>query len=162
MTPQQTVDLMRLVTQCSPAMRLAEGTPAVWHRLLADLPFEAACNAVIAHYATERRFITPADIREGVARAADLLAPDEDLAWLEAQSVATNEGIGRGQLHPAVERAYQALGGAWGINSGQAGTVRAQFRDAYRAARDRHDREVLGGLMDERLVERAERQEITP
>lgn len=159
MTPQETLDLLRLVTQCSPVMKLAEGTPPVWHRLLGDLPFDAACAAVLEHYAIESRFITPADIRARVAKRFGLLAPGEDEAWRAAVEVASADGVGRSLLPSAVREAYDTVGGAGGIRTGLASTVRAQFRDAYREARSRHDQGVLGRPMSE-LVAAQQRTEI--
>lgn len=70
---------------------------------------------------------------------------------MSACHVASAEGIGRKALPVAVREAYDAVGGAQGIRSGRSDTVRAQFREAYRAAQARVDRDVVGSSLQRRI-----------
>lgn len=145
MKPTQTVQLVRLIAQIWPSMRINEHTPDAWHPLLEDLDFDAAVQAVKDVAKVSSAYIAPADIRRQVAASAGLLAPSEDVAWQQAVDVALAEGIGRSRLHPAVAQAYANVGAAPGIRQGQPGPTRAAFITAYRQIRETHERHVLAG-----------------
>ncbi|MFI8294469.1 hypothetical protein ACIGCZ_00830 [Streptomyces nigra] len=79
MTPAETAELLGL---CAAFDRRTIGKTDVlaWQTVLADVTAEAAKQAVTAHYATETRWIMPADIRQAVLRqradtAADYQGP---------------------------------------------------------------------------------------
>lgn len=79
MTPSQTAELL---TFCAAFDRRTIGKADVlaWHTVLADIDYDAARHAVTAHYATETRWIMPADIRQAVRKhradtAADYQGP---------------------------------------------------------------------------------------
>jgi hypothetical protein len=118
-----------------------------WLSVLGDVGWDEAHAAVLAHYATRTDCVMPAHVRRHAAATSGRLAPDDDEAFRLAAAVASAEGEGRGQLHPAVRDAYDTVGGSYGF-AVPASTVRAQFRDAYRSARERHDERVLLGRLD--------------
>lgn len=79
MTPAETAELLGL---CAAFDRRTIGKADVlaWQTVLADIDTDAARQAVTAHYATETRWIMPADIRQHVlqqraATAADYQGP---------------------------------------------------------------------------------------
>lgn len=152
MTPQEAIGLLALVRATWPGMSVVEGMDRTWAALFSDVPAGAATEAVLRLGRRTSRFLAVADIRREVARMAGLLAPDEDLAWRGATAVAVDGGLGRNQLHPVVAAVYTDMGGASGPLALGGTTVRAQFRDAYRQARDRHDADVLDAGLDRRLA----------
>jgi hypothetical protein len=142
----ETVRLLALVTRLWPWAQLQVGTPQAWQLAMDDLPYALVEQALLAVARTEQRPPTVATLRHQVAATAGLLAPDEDVAWGLALAVASKEGVGRKHLPGPVAEAYDTVGGAHGMTmQGAPATVRAQYRDAYRAARDRHDRALLAG-----------------
>ncbi|MBC2903186.1 hypothetical protein [Streptomyces cupreus] len=79
MTPAETAELLGL---CAAFDRRTIGRTdvAAWTTVLADIDLTAAKAAVTAHYATETRWIMPADIRQAVRQhradtAADIQGP---------------------------------------------------------------------------------------
>lgn len=75
MTPAETAELLGF---CAAFDRRTVGKADVlaWQTVLADLPFDAARQAVIQHYATETRWIMPANIRNAVRAARAETAAD--------------------------------------------------------------------------------------
>lgn len=111
MTPAQTAELLAF---CAAFDRRTVGKADVlaWQTVLVDLDYDAARQAVAEHYATETRWIMPADIRGAVRRsratAADSIQgpglpaeiPDADpddvpayLAALRAQRTRAADGM---------------------------------------------------------------------
>lgn len=84
-------------------------TVTAWLAVMGDLRFEDCRDAVLAHYATSREWIMPADIRTAVkrlrakriAQAGDPtpppdLTPLETVAWLKER----NRRVGNGETAP--------------------------------------------------------------
>lgn len=111
MTPSETAELLGF---CAAFDRRTVGKADVlaWQAVLADIDYDAARQAVAAHYATETRWIMPADIRQAVIKmradtAADYQGPglsadipdaDPDdvtayLAAIRTQRVRAAEGL---------------------------------------------------------------------
>lgn len=92
---------------------------------------------------------TPGQIRETVLATRGVIAPDWDEAVTQVQQeVRAGRGNQWGDRtfapsHPAIEAAVKAMGG-WGVvhSSHLTETWRAQFRDAYKLAAARYDRET--------------------
>lgn len=94
---------------------------------------------------------TPGQIREKVLAGKGVTAPDWDQALTEVLdavragrgSVWPNVTTGHEPLHPVIEEAVRAMGGWHAIGQSNGGeTWRAQFRDAYKLAAGRFDREA--------------------
>lgn len=145
MTLDETVRVLAVVVSLWPQMRLEAATPDAWHHVLGDLPAADVEAAVIRLGRVQERPPSTATIRREVARAAGALAPDPDAALQSLLDVTAHDGEGRSTLHPTVRGLYDALGGCRGIRDASPGTLRAQFRDLYAAASERHDRGILGG-----------------
>lgn len=111
MTPSQTAELLGL---CAAFDRRTIGKADVlaWQTVLGDIEFDAAKRAVTQHYATETRWIMPADIRtavqqqrtsnvrdiHGAGQAAEVPDADPDdvpayLAALRAQRTRAADGM---------------------------------------------------------------------
>lgn len=95
-----------------------------WHRYLADLPFEAALEAVDArviagdHWAPRVGEIRRAAIERGLP---PLLWPDPDIAWQAAEDRlrAANSGVApKARFDPLVEDALRSAMRAAGTNDG--------------------------------------------
>ena len=106
MTPTQTVQLVALITQIWPSMKLNEFTADAWHPILEDLDFADAARAVNLLAKTHDGYIAPADIRRQTAREAGLLPVAEAQALQLAITVAGNMGGGRSALPGPARRAY--------------------------------------------------------
>lgn len=65
MTPAQTAELLALAAAFD-RRTLGKTDVLAWHTVLTDIDYEAAKQAVTQHYATETRWIMPADIRTAV------------------------------------------------------------------------------------------------
>jgi hypothetical protein len=79
MTPAETAELLGLAAAFD-RRTIGRTDIAAWTAVLADLELDAAKQAVTAHYATETRWIMPADIRQAVLKkraeaAADYQGP---------------------------------------------------------------------------------------
>jgi hypothetical protein len=75
MTPSQTAELL---TFCAAFDRRTIGKADVlaWQTVLTDIDYDAAKQAVTQHYATETRWIMPADIRQAVRKTRADAATD--------------------------------------------------------------------------------------
>ncbi|WP_073793147.1 zinc finger domain-containing protein [Streptomyces uncialis] len=67
MIPSQTAELLSFAAAFD-RRTIGEADVLAWQTVLADIDFNAARQAVTAHYATETRWIMPADIRQAVRR----------------------------------------------------------------------------------------------
>lgn len=144
MRPTQVNELVTRVSQIWPSMKLAGYTPDAWEPILEDLDYDDAYAAVYALARSHPGYIQPYDIRRQVADTAGLLPPDEADALRQAAAVAGLRGEGASRLHPAVQAAYRAMGGAVGFDAPPEIT-RPQWGRVYRDATARHERELLAG-----------------
>jgi hypothetical protein len=79
MTPAETAALLAYAAAFD-RRTLGETDVLAWHTVLTDITFDAAKQAVTAHYGRETRWIMPADIRQHVLKtradtAADIQGP---------------------------------------------------------------------------------------
>lgn len=65
MIPRETLNLVRLVANLCPAMRVEEHTAEAWHLVIGDLEAED-CVAAVRMVAARKPFIAPSDIVEQV------------------------------------------------------------------------------------------------
>jgi hypothetical protein len=150
------------LSECATVLTLIEGLwdhyearpgqPQAWASALCDVPVEAVLAAVVRLSRTEARAPSVAAIRGSVAESAGLLPVGAQDAFSLAQAVAVRDGVGRLMLPPLVRRFYDEFGGAGGQLRSSSSAVRAQFRDAYAAARDREVLDVLAGDLGGRLA----------
>lgn len=144
MTPTQTVQLVTIISQLWPSMKLNEFTADAWHLVLEDLDHDDARGAVIALTKARSGYITPHDIRHQCARAAGLLPPEEAAALQMAVTVAGNLGTGASLLPGPVRTAYWDMGGSPGFQCAPS-ILRAQWRTVYGDAVEAYERDLLGG-----------------
>lgn len=138
MTIAETARLIAILKMAWPAHPLEPETGGpVYHRALADIPFDLAERAVDEWLRTGKFFPAPSEIRELALRAGVGL-PAAEIAWQEAQRVIG--GYRPGDPAPrwsskVLEEAVAAVG--WTAikmcEADQLGTLRAQFRDTYNA-----------------------------
>ena len=156
--PSQTVRLLAIVQAATPAMRMTEMTPDVWHELLADVPFEAAQAAVYRHTKTSGAYLAPSDVRRLVAEDAGLLPPSTEEALRLAQKWANDQGEW-GPVHgrptpstsPTCPSRWEvaALLGSHFIAQSPSGVVHKRFEQAYRSVVERHVAQVLASDLGE-------------
>ena len=75
MTPSQAAELLAFAAAFD-RRTVGKADALAWHTVLADIDHDDARRAVAAHYATETRWIMPADIRQAVRAAHDEGARD--------------------------------------------------------------------------------------
>lgn len=75
MTPAQTAELLAFAAAFD-RRTVGKADVLAWHGVLGHLDYGAARDAVAGHYATETRWIMPADIREGVRHQRNVAAAD--------------------------------------------------------------------------------------
>ena len=147
MTPDESDRLYAYRAAMHPHHSATAEEVELWARLLADVPYEPAQQALDDHYRSTSTPIMPADIRAAVLRAAGVMAPDHGAAWSEAMnecSLARRDNRPPQWSHPAIGEAVRAVGGVFAVCSNEnLSTLAAQFRDAYRAAATRVDRQAL-------------------
>jgi len=137
-TIAETARLIAILKMAWPAHPLeAEQGAAVYHRALADIPFELAERAVDEWLRTGKFFPAASEIRELALRAGVGL-PAAEIAWREAQRVVG--GYRPGDAPPlwsskVLEETVASVG--WGTikmcDVDNVGTTRAHFRDTYNA-----------------------------
>jgi hypothetical protein len=84
MTPSQTAELLGFAAAFD-RRTVGKADALAWHTILADITFDAAKQAVAAHYAVETRWIMPADIRNAVTKNRADTASDFQGAGLTAE-----------------------------------------------------------------------------
>ena len=144
MTPREVVQLVGIVSQIWPSMKINEYTADAWRPLLEDLGYPDAEQAVSALAKTRPGYITVYDIRRQTAKAVGLLPPHEAEALQMAVKVASDLGVGAGKLHPAVGAAYWNMGGSPGF-AAPSGVLRSQWAKVYAEACEQIELALLGG-----------------
>jgi hypothetical protein len=81
---------------------IGEADVEAWHLILADLDTNDCANAVRDHYATQRDWIMPADVRNAAVRTQRKRAADLAIAEREAQIEAENGGVLAFRTVPAI------------------------------------------------------------
>lgn len=144
MTPPEAVQLVRIVRQLWPSMKIEEHTPDAWHMVLDDIELGDALKAV-RHLARSRSgYIAPADIRRRVAAEAGLLPLAEAEALNAAARVASLKGVGASGLDLVTQQAYRDMGGATAFEAPM-GVLRAQWAKVYHAIAEPYVEELLAG-----------------
>ncbi|MCK9929365.1 hypothetical protein MXD62_19635 [Frankia sp. Mgl5] len=155
------VELLELIDAYSPGFGSKDRQKvvfAVWAVQMQEIPTRVATDAVHTYYATESRWITPADVRRYGAASAGVLPPDTATAqtqaielwnWYQrARPGCQPDPDSRPKIHPATEATIKAVGGienAININ-------RYDWRDAYRAQVAAFEQRALapGGILTAR------------
>ncbi len=140
MTPSETSDLMAQLMRMYPREQVEPSRLRMYCELLADLEIETAMAALRRVVAKSEWFPSVAAIRGECAIAALDAYPEPELAWGEVLSEIRRVGMNREPAfaNPHTAAAVDAMG--WRdlcLSSEGDVAVRAQFREAYRASRDR-------------------------
>lgn len=167
MKPTETVELVGMITQIWPSMKINQHTAKAWHLVLADLPYDAAQQAVANLAKFKIGYIGVADIRRQAAEDAGLLPIEEGIAYDMAAKVGLNQGTGARMLPGPVQDAYWQMGGAPSFE-GDAFMVRARWNKIYAACCEKRTKDLLSGDLGAcillaraaALVEGHQRQEI--
>lgn len=119
----------------------SDNSAAIWSRALADLPFEAAQQAVLRLVRTHKFRPSIAEIRQAVLELVDPLPTTEE-AWEEARNAARtfspyHGGILHEWSHPLIEQAARVVGIETMAYSEEPTVVAAQFRRVYENLRER-------------------------
>lgn len=143
MTPEQIVETVGMLGLAF-GRRIESETFDVYEFALADLDVEDHRAVVKRVLRTMERWPSPAALRKAILDQFGLLAPDEDQAWEMAFAFATSRRTeGLDSLPYPVVEAYKVVGGSWSIKTGDRAVTHAQFREAYRRAKERADRATL-------------------
>lgn len=119
----------------------SDNAAAIWSRALADLPFEAAQQAVLRLVRTHTFRPSIAEIRQAVLELVDPLPTTEE-AWEEARNAARtfspyHGGVLHEWSHPLIEQAARVVGIETMAYSEEPTVVAAQFRRVYENLRER-------------------------
>jgi len=119
----------------------SDNAAAIWSRALADLPFEAAQQAVLLLVRTHKYRPSIAEIRQTVFELVDPL-PTAEEAWEEARRAARtfspyHGGVLHEWSHPLIERAARVVGIETMAYSEEPTVIAAQFRRVYENLRER-------------------------
>lgn len=144
MTPTQTVQLVAIVRQLWPSMKIDQHTPDAWHTALDDLDLADALAAVRYLARTRSGYVMPADIRRQVAAAAGLLPPTEAEALAAAAEVAGAQGLGASRLDPVTYEAYRAMGGPTAFDAPPS-VIRPQWARIWSTVAAKHEDALLAG-----------------
>lgn len=144
MKPTETVELVGMITQIWPSMKINQHTAKAWHLVLADLPYDAAEQAVANLAKFKQGYIGVADIRRQAAEDAGLLPVEQGIAYDMAAKVGLNLGTGARMLPGPVQDAYWQMGGAPAFE-GDAQMVRARWNKIYDACCEKRQKELLSG-----------------
>lgn len=146
MTRKETVKLLAFLTAAMPHAKIGEGTAEAWHLLLGDLDFavaQAAASRVLQEH-TGAWLPAPALIRQAASALAAPRVPDPDEAWAQVMAAMRRHGwmdpaAAYAEMDPLVAAVVRGLG--WrALCEGTTDVTRGQFRMAYTAARDRHQK----------------------
>ena len=144
MTPPEAVQLVRIVRQLWPSMKMDDFTPDAWHIVLDDIDLDDALKAVRHLSRSRSGYIAPADIRRRVAAEAGLLPLPEAQALTAATRVASDRGVGASKLDIVTQQAYRDMGGATAFDAPM-GVLRAQWAKVYNAIVEGYTEELLAG-----------------
>lgn len=136
-------EALMLLRDAYPRQPFGERAIVVYAEQLADLDETDVYLAVQEIVRTQERAPTISEIRRTVAETK-LALPTAEEAWEMVLANAIERG-GK-QLPDPVKRALKAVGGPWIVrHSENPGTLYAQFRKHYEAARDRVVRDEAAG-----------------
>jgi hypothetical protein len=140
MTPAESIRIVRGLMAAYPNREIRPETVEEYARMLADLDYGAACEAVAHLKATVRWFPTIAEIRQRVTEAAAGAGGGEE-AWAELKRAFGVVGYMREPAWSStvMARAVAAMGG-WRLlceSEEPEGVLRAHFMRVYDALRSR-------------------------
>ena len=159
MKPTETVELVGMITQIWPSMKLNQHTAKAWHMVLSDLPYDIAQQAVANLAKSRIGYIGVADIRRQAAADAGLLAPEEGDAYDMAAKVGLNSGTGARMLPGPVQDAYWQMGGAQAFED-PIGMVRSRWNKVYATCVTKRETALLTGDLGV-AIETRRRAELT-
>ena len=143
MTKQEAARLLVWVAANFPQAQERDLRPTaeLWHRMLADIPFELAERAVVRVLATNRFWPTVAEVRQAAMELSGLRIPTAAEAWGEISKAAMTYGNYRTRealesLSPVVRQTAQYLGWA-SICQDDESVIRAHFLRTYEACAKR-------------------------
>lgn len=122
MNREDLADFLGLIDSYSPGFASKDrvrAVAAVWFHQMQEVPIDVATAAVHAHYATETRWLMPADVRRFAATRAGVLPPDPAAARAQAIALRTWYGPAgvplpdpstRPTVHPAVQATINIVG----------------------------------------------------
>jgi hypothetical protein len=142
--PTETVELVAMITQIWPSMKINQHTAKAWHLVLSDLPYDTAEQAVANLAKSKTGYIGVADIRLQAAEDAGLLPLEEGTAFDMAAQVGLNQGTGARMLPGPIQDAYWQMGGSPAFE-GDGAMVRARFNKIYAACCEKRTKELLSG-----------------
>ena len=150
MTPAESIRLVRGLMAAYPQREIRPETVEEYARMLADLDYGAACEAVAHLKATVKWFPTIAEIRQRATENASGLATAEE-AWLELKRAFGTVGhIGTpAWSSETMARAVEAMGG-WRMlcaSEEPEGVLRAHFLRVFDAFRSRVVTEANTGAL---------------
>lgn len=149
MNAEECARLVSVVRTLYPAQRFDDNPANVvnaWGHVVADVTYSEAHAAVIRLARRGVQWVSPGDVRREAAAARNVLAPDVDDLLADVREVARREGVGRRALHPAAQRAYDAVGGALSIvRMDSRGLL--QLRRVIEDAAQRHDLKTLDDVL---------------
>ena len=140
MTPEETTSLLAALCDQYPREDITPQRLQWYCEMLADLSFEDAKGAMMRAAAKSEFFPSIAKIREEAANAAVDHTPDPEAAWGLVVSAIGRYGMHRRPTfdNPHLMDAVDAIG--WRelcLSKEGDSTIRAQFREAYKASRER-------------------------
>jgi hypothetical protein len=144
MNRPETIELVAMITQIWPSMKINQHTAKAWHLVLSDLPHDAAETAVANLAKFKVGYIGVADVRRQAAEDAGLAPVEEGIAYDMAAKVGLNQGTGARLLPGAVQDAYWQMGGSQAFE-GDAAMVRSRWNKVYATCCDKRMKELLSG-----------------
>lgn len=157
MTQQEAAALVAVLKAAYPRQPIELETVRVYGQMLADLEYEDVERAAREHMAASPYFPAISELRERATRPAGLL--DADQAWAEVRTAVGRWGRDREPQWPTPQVAVAVTAIGWqhicNTPEDQLGTLRAQFRDAYKAAAGRAVREANVGRLEAHRAELA-------
>lgn len=149
MTRKEITNLIGLATANFPNMQEKDMRPTatLWEKMLADIPYPVAEQALIKLLATNKFFPTVADIREAAENMTGNQLPAADQAWSEVLEQIRR--IGSWGIptftHPAITEAVKAIGWRNICCSETPGVERAHFMKIYDSVKGRHNDQKING-----------------
>jgi hypothetical protein len=159
MTREEATALLGMAKANWPRTEVTLDMVGLWASMLEDMSATEGARALQEHMATSAFWPTVADIR-GRATRRELGAQPAELVWAEVMAQVSANGQRRPWVYssPLVERAVEAIGGPRAIclaDESKMDAMKAQLRDAYRAAAGLAEREANVGRLEAHRSARA-------
>ena len=149
MTKSEVMKLLGWVTANFPHMQERDLRPTaeLWHRMLGDIPYQAAEAGIMRIMATARYFPTVAEVRDAAMSFMVPSLPSPGEAWGEVLRAVRRWGFYRPEeaietLRPTVRKAVEYVG--WEeVCSEPEGVIRAHFMRVYEQVAKREQEYAL-------------------